>query len=115
MNVLSSQGAYDDITGLELDRKKVVEARKMEVDFINSKEVWCNIPRSMAVRNGWRVLKTRWIDINKGDDSAPLIRSGFVGKEYNGVAMDGLFAGMPPLEALRSLVSEASTIEDGDE
>ena len=29
--------------------------------------------------------------------------------------MDGLFAGTPPLEALRTLVSEAATLEEDDD
>ena len=52
---------------------------------------------------------------NKGDDENPALRSRFVGKEFNDGPMDGLFAGMPPLEALRSLISEAATLEDGGE
>ena len=35
-----------------------------------------------------------------------------VAKYFNDRAISGLFAGTPPLEALRSLVSEAGTISD---
>ena len=62
-----------------------------------------------------QVVKTRWIDVNKGDDQNPLIRSRFVAKEFNDSVQEGLFAGTPPLEAIRALVSEAATLEDGDE
>ena len=56
------------------------------------------------------MIKTRWIDINKGDDMAPVYRSRLVGKEFNNEAMDGIFAGTPPLEALRGLIHEAATL-----
>ena len=37
--------AQDDLTGLELDPRQVLEARMMEVDYINKKPVWIKIPR----------------------------------------------------------------------
>ena len=48
----------------------------------------------------------------KGDDLNPLPRSRYVGKDAQ---LDGLFAGTPPLEALRVLVSEASTLEEQED
>ena len=38
-----------------------------------------------------------------------------MGKEFNDGQMDGLFAGTPPLEALRFLVHEAATVRSGEE
>ena len=38
-----------------------------------------------------------------------------MGKEFNTGALDGLFAGTPPLEAMRALVSEAATYTAEDE
>ena len=67
-------------------------------------------PRKQAQAQGWKVIKTRWIDINKGDDANPVYRSRLVGKEFNNEAMDGICAGTPPLEALRCLIHEAATI-----
>ena len=61
-----------------------------------------------------KIIKTRWIDINKGDDLNPIYRSRLVGKEFNHEAMEGIFAGTPPLEALRSLIHEAATLRNGD-
>ena len=66
---------YDDNTGLELDAGQVFDARLKEVQYVDRKNVWVKIPRSEAKRNGWRVLKTRWIDIHKGDDQNPIMRS----------------------------------------
>ena len=39
-------------------------------------------------------------------------RSRLVGKEFADKRVDGLFAGTPPLEALRFLVHEAATLDD---
>ena len=72
-------------------------------------KVWTRIPRRMAKERGWRIIKSRWLDINKGDDANPRYRSRFVGKEFNDKTVDGLFAATPPLEALRLLISWAAS------
>ena len=60
-------------------------------------------------------MKTRWIDINKGDRFNPNYRSRFVAKEFNdGKTGDvAWFAPTPPLEALKLLISDAATTEKG--
>ena len=77
--------------------------------------MWEVVPREEARRNGWKIIKSRWIDINKGDDVASLYRSRLAGKEFADKKVDGLFAGTPPLEALRFLVHEAATVEGEEE
>ena len=84
------------------------------VRYIRDKSVYQKIPRTVAIRNGWKIIKTRWIDINKGDDDNPIYRSRFVGKEFNTEQRDGLFAGTPPLEALRYLIHEAATVRSNE-
>ena len=104
------------MTGLSLDPNGVLTARRQELDYISQKKVWGIVPREEARRNGWKIIKSRWIDINKGDDVASLYRSRLVGKEFADNKVDGLFAGTPPLEALRFLVHEAATVEgEGEE
>ena len=98
---LSDQIAWDDLTGMELDGGKVIEARAKEIAYARDKEVWKRVTRQEANRKGWKIIGTRWIDINKGDDERPVYRSRLVGKEYNTGDMDGIFAGTPPVEALR--------------
>lgn len=107
--------AFDDLTGMKLDAQGVVEARKKEIEYVKEKKVWLKIPREEAKKRGWKIIKTRWIDINKGDDANPLYRSRLVGKEFANEAVDGIFAGTPPLEALRYLIHEAATVEEGGE
>ena len=106
--------AWDDLTGMRLKADQVIEARDKEMKYVRDMRVWEKIPRRMARARGWEIIKTRWIDINKGDDNNPIYRSRLVGKEVNNEVMDGIFAGTPPLEALRALVHEAATIRQGE-
>ena len=55
------------------------------------------------------------IDINKGDDNHPMLRSLYAGKDFNNGPMDGLFAATPPIEGLRALVSEAAPLDVDEE
>merc|ERR1712139_483246 len=93
---ITSALAWDDLTGMKLDAGKVIEARTKEVTYLRDKRVYDKIPRHQAQRSKWKIIKTRWIDINKGDDENPVYRSRLVGKEFNDGQMDGLFAA-PPL------------------
>ena len=96
--------AWDDLTGLSLDPKGVLNARRQELDYIAQTNVWGVVPREEARRNGWKIIKSRWIDVNKGDDISAQYRSRLVGEEFADKRIDGLFAATPPLEALRFLV-----------
>ena len=100
--------AWDDLTAVSLDAGKVRDARATEVAYIRDKKVYGKISRCQAMREGGKIIRTRWIDINKGDDVNPNYRSRLVGKEFNNAQMDGFFAGTPPLEALRFLVHRGS-------
>ena len=102
--------AWDDVTGKALDPKAVRQARLKEVKHVKEKEVWQPISWDEARRRGWKVVKTRWIDVNKGDEDTPNYRSRLVAKESNDGSGEGLFASTPPLEALRFLISEAATV-----
>ena len=103
--------AWDDVSGKELDAKEVQRARLKEMAYVQGKKVWDKIDRQEALRNGWPVVATRWIDINKGDEQQPNYRSRLVAKEYANSEADGIFAATPPLETLRVLISEAATVE----
>ena len=104
--------AWDDVSGQALDADEVVRARAKEMSYIADKEVWRKIPRSAARRNGWKVIPTRWIDINKGSAQDPCYRSRLVAKEFNTGAEEGLFAATPPLEAVRLLLSDVATARE---
>ncbi|MDA8583520.1 hypothetical protein N9L68_04785 [bacterium] len=106
---VSSVLAWDDLTNMRLEAGKVVEARNKDIEYVGQMRVYDKIPRTQAMRNGWRIIKTRLIFINKGDDDR------FVGKEFNNDIMEGLFAGTPPLEAFRYLIHEAATVRVAEE
>ena len=69
---VTSALAWDDLTGMRLDAGKVIEARAKEVQYIKDKRVYSKITRKEARARGWKVIKTRWIDMNKGDDEKPV-------------------------------------------
>ena len=101
--------AWDDISAAPLNPEKVVEARKLEISYAEKKPVWRKVARSEAKERGWKIIKSRWIDINKGDDTNPNYRSRVVGKEFNDREVEGLYAATPPPGALRLLLSWAAT------
>ena len=105
--------AWDDLTGAELDPREVKKAREREVGYVRNKKVWVKIARREAQRRGIKVLTSRWIFINKGDRENPDVRSRFVAKEFNTGEEVGLFAATPPLEALKVMLSFATTEEIG--
>ena len=91
----------DDNTGKQLDFKMAVEARKLEMKFFRDMQVYTKVPRSEAYVNGSKVITTKWLDINKGDEKEPNYRSRLVGRELKLDNRLDLFAATPPLEALR--------------
>ena len=113
LGMTEKEGAWDDVTGMPLDRAAVQAARREEIEYVRSKNVWTKVPRAEAARQGMKVVKTRWIDINKGDDEKPVYRSRFVAKEFNDSEIQGLFAGTPPLEAMRYILHMAATSRRG--
>ncbi|MDA8582761.1 reverse transcriptase domain-containing protein [bacterium] len=103
------------MSGVKLDAGRVKQARQEEMRYFRKKGVYKKIPRAEAKKNGWPIVKVRWIDVNKGDEDNPNYRSRLVAKEFKGGAESDwdLFAGTPPLEALKMLISEAATVADG--
>ena len=60
-------------------------------------------------------ISVRWVDVNKGDDGCPTIRSRLVAREIRNAGSESVFAPTPPLEALRTILSLATTRLPGDE
>ena len=92
--------AWDDVTGTEVDYREVKRARLKEMKYIAENSVWTKMTKAEAIRRGIKMVKTRWIDINNGDEQTPVYRSRLVAKEFNTQEEEGLFAATPPLEAL---------------
>ena len=100
----------DNLTGEVLPSALVAEARAEEIQFMEQWEVWEEVSTEECLaKTGKRPIGGRWVDINKGDPSNPLIRCRYVAQEVAHFKDDDFFAAMPPLEALRMLISEAAT------
>ena len=105
--------AVDDVSGAYLDPVLVAEARKSEMKFFSDMQVYDRVPLFEMLKNQGKIIKTRWIDVNKGDAQSPNYRSRLVGKEFKTYADDSLYASTPPLEALRLVMSRAATTDRG--
>ena len=104
--------AWDDVNNVFLDPKKVQEAREEEMSFFRKLGVYKRVKRSLVKSTGGRLITVKWLDTNKGDKDNPNYRSRLVGREYNEGRDDTLYASTPPLEALRMIVSTASTVDE---
>ena len=101
---------WDNISGKPLSTEKVEGARTEEISVINQMQVWEVIDRP----SNEKVIPTRWVDVNKGDEKNVKYRSRLVAKEikrFNGTpgSWTDFFASMPPITALRILFTLAVT------
>ena len=102
---------YDDVSGKPLDTQMVQAARREECQVIQTMGVWEPIPRP----KNEKVISTRWVDVNKGDEQRPKYRSRLVARELKAKSgqskthWSDFFASMPPITALRILFSIAVT------
>jgi len=102
----------DDLTGQVLNDELVIKARAVELSFFHSKGVWTKRPKAMARSKTRRPpISVRWVDVNKGDDLNPNVRSRLVARELKALDKSGqsYFAPAPPLEALRTVLSLATS------
>jgi hypothetical protein len=106
---------YDDTSGDALDPKLVQEARMLEVEYLTRMKVYDVVSRKAMKESGkGKLIKGRWLDVNKGDSVSPDIRSRYVGKEFATGVDASLYAGTPPLEALKILIGQAASHKDAD-
>ena len=102
--------AWDDTSGESLDPAAVLAARREEIAYYKEMKAFTKVPISQCIaKTGGRPIGVRWIDINKGDQYNINIRSRLVAKEFNNKKCDDLFAGTPPVEAMRAIVSMAAS------
>ena len=105
----------DDVSGRVLDHELAVKARKLEMDFFRKMRVYDKVPRAVSTRDGCRVISTKWVDINKGDQKAPNYRARLVGRELKLDSRLDLFAATPPLEAIRIICSLCANNQCGQQ
>ena len=104
---------WDDVKGGYLDPTLVREARQEEIGWVRKSDMFDIRPRSESFQEtGKKPIDLRWVNTNKGDATHPLIRCRLVirdvkarKKEADKLPAQDLFSSMPPLEALRVLIS----------
>ena len=96
---------WDDAKGGMLEPSRVKEARKEDIQFVRKRTVYDVVPWEQAQqRTGRPPIRTRWVDTNKGDTSAPNYRSRWVAQEFKTGTDHALYAATPPLETVREVV-----------
>ena len=86
----------------------MIEARQLEMDFFRRMGVYSKVDRGEVAKAGAKVITTRWVDTNKGDLVNPNYRARLVGREMKTDNRLDLFAGTPPLEALKMVLSKCA-------
>ena len=107
--------AIDGVSGAPLDPAEVRRARLEEIEYIRTMNLYTKVPIEQCwgqTRKG--PIAVRWIDVNRQDSQHPLYRSRLVAKEFNTHQDVGMFAATPPLEAMRMIISIASTYKSED-
>ena len=105
----------DDLTGQPLPPELCKQARATELQYFQDKEVWAIRKISEALRRtGKPPISVRWVEVNKGDDLCPKIRSRLVAREIRLKGEEAIFAPTPPLESLRMVLSHATTRLPGE-
>ena len=99
---IGSEVVYrDDLIGPILDP---------ELEYLEANVVWEKRMMGEARRvTGKPPITVRWVDVNKGDNVNPNIRSRLVARQSRRPGEDAIFAPTPQLEALRSSLSMATT------
>lgn len=100
----------DNLSGEALPAHLVRYARREEIDFMLEWQVWEEVPVARCWQaTGKGPLAGRWVDVNKVDSAHPNVGCRYVAKETACEKNDDFFAAMPPIEALRMLISHAAT------
>ena len=95
----------DDITGVPLNTQKVQEARGEEIREMRRRNIYTKVPvKECYEKTGKKPIGVKFVDVNKGDEVNPNYRSRLVAKEFRD-GSESIFAGTPPLEALKLLIS----------
>ena len=103
---------FDERTGENLDTEMVRRSRLEELTFMD--KVGLYEPASLEEcfrETGRQPISTRWVDVNKGSEERPDVRSRLVARDFKpkGERDRGdLFAAMPPLEAKKMLFRMAA-------
>ena len=94
-------------SGQPLDSEQVREARREELDFMEKLGVWEWASWEECIeKTGKPPVTTKWVDVDKGRNGKPEVRSRLVARDFKVKGDERqfeVFAAMPPLEAKRLL------------
>ena len=101
---------FDDITGKELPWHAVHKARELELKYLRDLGVYEKVDEKEAVEKyGVTPVDTKWVDTDKAFEGEPMqIRSRMCAREFKSYDRPVLYAGTPPLEALKAIISIAA-------
>ena len=101
---------FGDITGKELPWHAVRKARELELEYLCDLGVYEKVDENEAVANyGITPVDTKWVDTDKAFEVEPMqIRSRMCAREFKNDDRPDLYAGSPPLEALKAIISTAA-------
>ena len=101
---------FDDITGKELPWHAVRKAREWELKYFRGLGVYEKVDEKEAVEKyGVTPVDTKWVDTDKAFEGEPMqIRSRMCAREFKSDDRPDLYAGTPPLEALKAIISIAT-------
>ena len=100
----------DDLTAQLLDLDLVKAARATEPEYFNAKAVWERRIMGEARRVTWKLpITALWVDVDKGDDANPNVKSRLVARQIRQAGKHAIFAPTPPPEAPQSVLSLATT------
>ena len=101
---------FDDITGKELPWQTVRKARELELKYLRDLGVYEKVNEKEAVaKYGITPVDTKWIDTDNAFEGKPMqIRSKMCAREFKSDGRPDLYAGTPPLEALKAIISIAA-------
>ena len=88
----------------------VHRAKMEEKDFIDKMGVYDVVHRSDAAKKGCRVIRTRWVTVDKGSDDNPQIRARWVAPEFRGRCGDKheYFSETPDLAMVKAVIAHAA-------
>ena len=92
-----------------------IKARKIEMDLFKRMKVNTNVDRTIAKLLVAKVITTKWVDTNTGDDHTPGYRARFVGRGIKTDQRPELFAAIPFLESLHMILAICASNQHGTE
>ena len=110
----SEKLAENKNSGKELLWHAVRKARELELKYLRDLGVYEKVDEKAAVaKYGITPVDTKWMDIDKAFEEKPVqIISRMCAREFKSDDRPDLFAGTPPLEALKAIISIAANIKE---